>query len=128
VHRTAQTIAESQASKPENQSDEKPKFKRGSHPKSLANLVAPWTPETRPQSPGRPRDVAGEISRAAIENNREAIYQAVTEKLLAGDAYAFSVHSDRGYGKLKQGIIHQGDEDGGPVKTHITVEFVEPKP
>lgn len=126
MKRTAQSIAEKQAQgKPETESAEKPEgFKRGQHPNSLANLVAPWTPETRPQSPGRPRDIAGEISRAAMENNRHEIYKAVSEKLIAGDAYAFSVHSDRGYGKLKQGIIHQGDEDGGPILTSIKVEFV----
>lgn len=122
--KTAQTIEQHNAEK---DSAEKPKgYKRGEHPKSLANLIAPWTPETRPQSPGRPKDTAGEISRAAFENNREEIYKAITEKLLNGDAYAFSVHADRGYGKLKQGIIHTGDEDGGPIRASLKVEFVEP--
>lgn len=121
--RTAQLIAEQEAKgKAERLSDAKPK--RGMHPNSRKNLVAPWTPETRPKSPGRPRDEAAEISRAAIENNRLAIYNGIVQKLVAGDAYAFSVHADRGYGKLKQGVIHMGDEDGGPVQTSIKVEFV----
>lgn len=96
------------------------------NPKSLANLVAPWTSENKPKSPGRPRDTAADISRKAFENNQAAIYQAVTEKLLAGDAYAFSVHADRGYGKLKQVNVHQGDEDGGPINACIQVEFIKP--
>lgn len=121
--KTAQTIA----ANTERQSVESlSKPKRKIHPNSLANLVAPWQPGQSGNPAGRPKDVAGEISRAAFENNRENIYQAVAEKLLSGDAYAFSVHSDRGYGKLKQGIIHAGDEDGGPINTSIRVEFVQP--
>jgi hypothetical protein len=122
--KTAQTIAQSAERRPESTSGTNPKRKIARHPNSLANLVAPWTPETAPKGKGRPRDVAAEISRAAIERNQEEIYKAIVQKLMAGDAYAFSVHSDRGYGKLKQGIIHTGDEDGGPVRTSITVEFV----
>ena len=123
--KTAQTIEQHKA---EQTSGEKPsKAKRKMHPNSLANLVAPWTPETRPQSPGRPRDVAGDISRAAFENNQKEIYKAVAAKLIAGDAYTFSVHSDRAYGKLKQGIIHTGDEEGGPIRASLKVEFVDAK-
>lgn len=121
--KTAQTIAQNA----ELRSGIKPsKPKRKQHPNSLANLVAPWTPETAPKSAGRPRDTAREISRAAFENNQAEIYKAIVEKLLAGDAYAFSVHSDRAYGKLKQGIIHTGDEEGGPIQASIKVEFVKP--
>lgn len=74
--KTAQTIEQQKA---EQSSGKRPNGqKRKMHPNSLANLVAPWTPETRPNvvSPGRPRDVAGEISRAIFENNREALYKA----------------------------------------------------
>lgn len=76
---------------------------------------------------GRPKDVASAFSRLVIEENIEQAFDGFSKKLAAGDAYAFSVLSDRGYGKLKQGIIHTGDEDGGPVRQSITVEFVEPK-
>ena len=121
--RTAQTIAANS----ERNSAPSPKPKRKMHPNSLANLVAPWQPGQPSANPsGRPKDTAREISRQAFENNREKIYEAVTAKLLAGDAYAFSVHSDRAYGKLKQGIIHTGDEEGGPVRASITVEFIKP--
>lgn len=118
--RTAQTIAENA----ERRSGELPK--RKPHPNSLKNLVAPWTKETRPKSPGRPKDTAAEIARKAFEHNIEKIYEAYSAKLLVGDAYAFSVLADRGFGKLKQGVIHTGDEDGGPIKSSIEVSFVKP--
>lgn len=118
--RTAQTIAQKNA---EHESGGKPKRKM--NPASLANLVAPWTPETKPKSPGRPRDRAAELSRRVIEQNEEQIYKGLAQKAMAGDAYAFSVLSDRGYGKLKQGIVHAGDEEGGPVNASIKVEFVK---
>jgi hypothetical protein len=122
--KTAQTIAQNT----EGRSVSAPKAKKPGHrhPNSLANLVAPWKPGQTGNPNGRPKDVAGELSRAAFENNKQEIYKAIVEKLLAGDAYAFSVHSDRGYGKLKQGFIHTGDEGGGPVKASITVNFVTP--
>ena len=126
--KTAQFIAELQAQndgeKPEQASAEKPK--RAMNPNSLRNLVAPWTAENHPRSPGRPKDRAGELARKVIENNEEAIYQGLASKAMAGDAYAFSVLADRGYGKLKQGIVHTGDEDGGPLQSRVTVEFVKP--
>ncbi len=96
------------------------------HARSLANLIAPWKPGESGNPKGRPKDTAADISRAVFENNREEIYKAVAAKLLAGDAYAFSVHSDRAYGKLKQGIIHTGDDEGGPIQTAVQVSFVTP--
>jgi len=119
--RTAQTIEQQKA---ERESGAKPKRKM--NPNSLANLVAPWNAETRPKSPGRPRDRAAELSRKVIEDNEEQIYKGLAVKAMSGDAYAFSVLADRGYGKLKQGIIHTGDEDGGPINTSLRVEFVKP--
>lgn len=121
---TAQTIEQAKAQKAESGSGAKPKRKM--NPNSLANLVAPWTSETKPKSPGRPRDRAAELSRKIIEQNEEQIYKGLAAKAMAGDAYAFSVLADRGYGKLKQGIIHTGDDDGGPVKSSIEIKFVKP--
>lgn len=121
--KTAQTIEQQKAQKADSPSVSKPK--RRMNPRSLANLVAPWTKETKPKSPGRPRDSAAELARKVIENNEEAIYKGLAAKAIGGDAYAFSVLSDRGYGKLKQGIVHTGDEEGGPVRTSLTVEFVK---
>jgi hypothetical protein len=95
------------------------------HPNSLKNLVKPWQPGQSGNPAGRAKDRAAEIARQVLENNGEEIYRALAAKLLQGDAYAFSVLSDRGYGKLKQGIIHTGDEDGGPINTSIAVRFVD---
>lgn len=121
---TADTIEQKKA---ESESGEKPKrYRRGENPKSLANLVAPWTAETHPKSPGRPKDTAADIARKAFENNQQAIYEAYSKKLMAGDSYAFSVLSDRGFGKMKQGIVHTGDEEGGPIVNCLKIEFVEP--
>jgi hypothetical protein len=119
---TAQAIEQSKAGK---DAGEKPK--RGKHPNSQANLVAPWTTETAPKSPGRPKDTAADIARKAFDNNQQAIYEAYAKKLMSGDSYAFSVLSDRAFGKLKQGFVHTGDEDGGPINTSIKVEFVKPE-
>ena len=94
------------------------------HPNSLANLVAPWTVETKPKSPGRPKDTAADIARKVIENNQEQIYLAYAKALLSGSPYAFDVIASRAFGKLKQGIIHQGDEEGGPIQASVKVEFV----
>lgn len=122
--KTAQTIEQSNA---ERGSGAKPKHgKRQMHPNSLGNLVAPWTTETKPKSPGRPKDTAADIARRVWEQNQEHIYNAYAKALLSGSPYAFDVLASRAYGKLKQGIIHTGDEDGGPVKTSITVNFVTP--
>src|SRR6185312_12407832 len=96
MKKTAQFIEE----KAEANSVEKPKRKM--HPNSLANLVAPWTTENKPKSPGRPKDDAADISRKAFENNQQAIYEAVSKQLISGNPYAYSVHSDRAYGKLKE--------------------------
>lgn len=120
--KTAQTIAAQQNA--ERTSVQKPKRKM--NPRSLENLVAPWTKETKPLSPGRPKDRAAEIARRIFEANEEQVYRSLGEKLLAGDAYAFSVLADRGYGKLKQTQVHTGDEDGGPINACLKVEFVDP--
>lgn len=95
-------------------------------PNSLKNLVAPWTPDNHPKG-GRPRkDKAQEIAQRVLENNEVEIYKAMGAKVLQGDAYAFSVLADRGYGKLKQTQVHTGDEDGGPINANLTVTFVNP--
>lgn len=119
--KTAQTIA---AKATDTTSQTAPKRKMS--PRSLANLVAPWKSGESGNPGGRKRDVAGDISRKVFEANEAAIYKAVAEKLLSGDAYAFSVHSDRAYGKLKQTQVHTGDEDGGPINACLKVEFVDP--
>jgi hypothetical protein len=136
MKRTAQMIAEQQARDPQTATEDSAEPRqvnrsgnqRGLHPNSLAAIREHVFPAGTSGNPGgRTKDVASALARKIIEDSIEESYEGFRRKLGAGDAYAFSVLSDRGYGKLKQGIIHTGDEDGGPVKTHITVEFVEPK-
>jgi len=84
---------------------------RRMNPKSLANLVAPWTSENHPVG-GRPKkDVASEIAAQAFENNKEAIYKAAVNALLKGNPYAFDVYANRAFGKLKEKIELGGDEE-----------------
>lgn len=95
------------------------------NPNSLRNLVAPWKPGESANPGGKPGyDIAALICRRAFEGNVEEIYKGIAAKLVAGEPYAIQVAADRGFGKLKQGIIHQGDEDGGPIQASIKVEFV----
>ena len=123
--RNAQTIAEQKARGTESESEAAPK--RGRNPNSLANLVAPWKPGQSGNPTGKRPDKAAEIARKVLESNEEQVYKALAAKLFQGDAYAFSVLADRGYGKLKQTQVHTGDEDGGPINANLTVTFVKPE-
>lgn len=107
--KTAQFIEE----KADRNSAEKPtgKKERKMNQKSLDNLVAPWTSETRPHSPGRPKDTAADISRKAFENNEEQIYLAVVKALMSGSPYAYDVHANRAFGKLKEKIEHSASDE-----------------
>jgi hypothetical protein len=100
--KTAQIIA--QTTERTSEGTRKARDGRTMNPESLKNLVAPWEPGQSGNPSGRPKDSAADISRAAFENNRKAIYEGVVAKLLAGDAYAFDVHANRGYGKVSQSI------------------------
>jgi hypothetical protein len=134
VRRTAQTIAEQQARDPQTsgeRSASKPVNKagnqRGMHPNSLAAIREHVFPAGTSGNPGgRTKDVASALARKIIEDSIEESYEGFRRKLASGDAYAFSVLSDRGFGKLKQGIIHTGDDEGGPINANITVRFVKP--
>lgn len=61
-------------------------------------------------------DVAAEIARAVISGNKELIYEAMARTISKGNAYAYAVLADRGYGKLKERTevthVHQEVEDG----------------
>ena len=106
--RTKESIEASQSEKtPNKNSDIKPKIKEvwplGKNPRSLANLCAPWTPESAPRNGGRPKkDMSQEIAKQVFENNPELIYKAFSAQLAKGGAFAFQVLSDRAYGKLKE--------------------------
>ena len=123
--KTAQTIAAQQENS-DAKSDKTARVKKQRNPNSLANLVAPWKPGESGNPGGRPKkDKAAEIARKILENNEEQVYRALAAKLFGGDAYAFSVIADRGYGKLKQTNVMVGDEEGGPINANLTVTFVK---
>ena len=89
--------------------------KRGTHPKSLANLRPPWKPGECPNPGGKPKhDVASSFARAVIEGSLDVAYAGFSKQLAKGDAYAFTQLAERGYGKLLQKQELTG-KDGGPV-------------
>jgi hypothetical protein len=62
-----------------------------------------WKPGQSGNPAGRPKnDIASEIARAIFSQNSELIYQAFGRALQGGNAYAFQVLADRGFGKLKE--------------------------
>lgn len=108
--RTANSIEEQKSG--DDPKDSPKKAKRGTHPNSLKNLVAPWTPGTIANPTGKNgRDEAREIAQAVFSGNREAIYKAMTKALLKGNAYAFTQLAERGFGKLKETVEHSVDDE-----------------
>lgn len=104
--KTAQFIEEAKSLKPAKSS------KRGTHPNSLKNL-APYPKGVSGNPGGKPKyDVAGEIARAVIEGNREAVYAGLAKAMIKGNAYVFKELADRGYGKLRESkeVTHRYEE------------------
>lgn len=110
--KTAQNIEEAKAADSASQSKDSAKAgKRKLHPNSLKNLI-PYVPGQSGNPSGRVKnDVAAEIARAIFENDSEAIYRAFAKGLRSGNAYAFSVLADRGFGKLKEKVEHSADSE-----------------
>jgi hypothetical protein len=64
-----------------------------------------WQPGKSANPGGVPKhDVAKEIAKAVFENNPDMVYKAFAKAIAKGNAYAFQVLADRGYGKLKETI------------------------
>lgn len=101
--RTAQFIEEQKAAV---STEPNRKVGRGQHPNSRKNLrPKPWPKGVSGNPGGKPgTDVAALICRRAIEANFKEIYSGISEKLMAGDAYAMQVFAERAYGKMKQEI------------------------
>lgn len=111
MRKTAQTIEESNAAEASQSKDSAKAGKRKLHPNSLKNLI-PYVPGQSGNPSGRVKnDVAAAIARAIFENDSEAIYKAFAKGLRSGNAYAFSVLADRGFGKLKEKVEHSGDAE-----------------
>jgi hypothetical protein len=66
--------------------------------------LRPWPKGISGDPAGRPKNISVEIARAVFENNREAVYRAMTRALCKGDARVFKVLADRAYGKVKECI------------------------
>lgn len=109
MRKTAQSIEEANISQIKDGSSTKRRTQR--NPNSLKNLI-PYVKGQSGNPGGRPKnDVAAEIARAIFENDSEAIYRAFAKGLRSGNAYAFSVLADRGFGKLKEKVEHTGDAE-----------------
>jgi hypothetical protein len=76
--------------------------------RSLRNLK-PWKPgqSGNPKGGSARHDLAAEVARAIFENNPDMVYKAFAKAIAKGNAYAFQVLADRGYGKLKESIAHE---------------------
>ena len=117
--KTARSIAEQEERKAakdnRNQSDSqgdslralsqpvKQKHKRGDE--SYTARIAPyqWKKGVSANPGGKPKvDLSAEIARGIFENNKDVIYAAFVKMLKRGNAYAYQVLADRGYGKLKE--------------------------
>jgi len=90
--------------------------RRGQHPNSRKNLVAPWPKGVSGNPGGKARyDVAAEIARAVLEGNKEAAYKGLAAALIKGNAYVFKELAERAYGKIKESRevthIHQDLSD-----------------
>jgi len=78
---------------------------RQKHRRGDASRIAAW--RFQPGKSGNPggvpkHDVAKEIAKAIFENNPDMVYKAFAKAIAKGNAYAFQVLADRGYGKLKE--------------------------
>ena len=86
---------------------------RGRHPNSLANLkIKPFPKGVSGNPGGKPRvDVSAIIARAILEENSEAVYQALAKALCRGNAYVYKELSDRAYGKVNTPVtVEAGDQ------------------
>jgi hypothetical protein len=78
-----------------------------------------WKPGESGNPGGRPkRDVASEIAAAIFENNAEAIGKAYLKLLKRGSLGAFSLLSDRAFGKVAQPLVG-GGEGTPPISVKI---------
>ena len=73
---------------------------------------------------------ADTIRRAVIQADGaklRAIADALIDKAAEGDIQAIKELGDRLDGKAAQAVIHAGDDEGGPIRAKVSVEFVNNK-
>lgn len=106
--RTAQKIEE----RAEQASTQPTRSKRKMHPNSIRNLKPqPWPKGMSGNPGGKPGyDVAAKIARQVFALNEKEIYEGMASGVIAGNAYTFDVVANRGYGKLKETVVHEGLE------------------
>jgi hypothetical protein len=54
-------------------------------------------------------DLSAVIARAIVEQNREAVYEAVAKALLKGNAYVFKELAGRACSKIRESVEVSGD-------------------
>lgn len=107
MKRTAESIEEAR----EARNGSKAQNSKKTAKKELPEACKPfkWKPGQSGNPGGRPKnDIAAQIARAVFENNIQGLYDAFAKALLKGNAYVFKELADRGYGKVKETIQHQG--------------------
>lgn len=109
--RTAQQIEEKQerdSTQPTR--EQKKKIGRGNHPNSRAQLrPQPWPKGVSGNPGGKPGiDIAAKIAQKVFELNEEEIYLGMAREVIAGKPYAFDVIANRGFGKMKETLVHEG--------------------
>lgn len=78
-----------------------------------------WKPGQSGNPGGRPkRDLAAEIARAVFEQDPAKLIAVFTKKLRKGDAKAFGILAERGYGKTPQPVNVDGE-----IENNVTVRF-----
>jgi hypothetical protein len=132
MKRTAQKIEEAKEAKASETETPEPKRNkrgnlRGMHPNTLAAArrnKGPHFPKGVSGNPGGLPgvDMAALIARRTFEQDSESVAEGMAAQLRKGNAYAFSVLADRGYGKVKEKHEVTG-ADGDPLA--ITIKLVK---
>ncbi len=70
----------------------------------MANLRPPWTSETAPKSPGRPKKLTDALDRALTPEITDEVANAIIKRAKKGDVIAFEKIAERIEGKVSQPV------------------------